>query len=268
MSAYTDALEDVHSLLDPKTVRYPYWEHEVANKKLFYVRGFTWFRRNILRNVTELNNREYVKDMYSLLDLRESWLKEPYAWKDAYGWKQAYYASQRFNRTEQPALEEGEFRNRKSQKNTCVVKFHKAAQTILFCEAVARRLDKSAEDVYVNMRIQPACAYIHGFTFSVIESLQREDADFLEKLRLATGQKDTRVFEDMAKYRFLVTHQLAERTHTFIRSRYGAIIGDVDFRLNNNFQLQPSIYENIDIDYDDDNLITPPLERGARSASA
>jgi hypothetical protein len=261
MSAYEDALRDVHQLLHPPSVKYPYWESEVANRKLFYVRGFTWFRREILRNVTDLNNPEFVRGMYDLLDERPSWLAEPYPWTDAYGWKQAYHASQRYKRTEQVDLEEGAFRNRKSQTNTCVLKFHKAAQTILFCEAAARCLDKNAEAVYEHMYIQPACAYIHGFSSAVLESLQQTNPAFMHELRAATGQKNARVFEDMARYRFLVTYQLATRTHAFISSRLQYALGDVDVRLNGNYQEQPSIYENIEVDESDSALLPIPKEQ-------
>jgi hypothetical protein len=199
--------------------------------------------------------------MYSLLKGRATWLSQPYPWDEVYGWKQAYHASQGYNRTG-GIVEPGEYVNGKSKKPSCVLKFHKAAQTILFCEAVARLRHKNGEDVYERMRIQPACAYIHGFTATLLDELSAIDPQFLSKLRAATGQKDVKVFEDMAKYRFPVTYHLAFRVHKFISDNYNTRIGLVDVRLDGKNQLSPSVNENIEVDYADPQLIPTP-ERGA-----
>jgi hypothetical protein len=94
----------------------------------------------------------------------------------------------------------------------------------------------------------------------MLETLKNRDPQFSRDIRGTTGQKDIRVFEDMAKFKLLVTYQLAMRTHQFISSRYDVEIGEVDVRLNGNYKAQPSIYEIIDPDDTDPNLIALPPE--------
>lgn len=223
---FTDISSDVYKLLDPVDVRYDGWETETAERKVFYVRGFSWFKRVVLREITEIKN--YTEREKEILYSRRAWMEEPFDWDKDFSWKQAYNAS------------------RRHKKDT--LKFQKAVETIVLCEAAAESREVNSALVYDNMRIQPACSYIHGFDKAVLNHFIEKESEFLNRLKERTGQKHTRVFFDMAHEKKTVTHQLAKRVHYFIHQVFDdPKVGDVDYRLDDGYVFKPSTNEVIDL---------------------
>jgi hypothetical protein len=127
------------SLLLTSDVTHNGWETGVANAKAFYVRGFTWFKRDVLRNITEL--KQYSDRYESFVDAKTNW-KSVYGEEigQKLGWRQAYEAS---------------LTNKRSEKNSTAVRFPKASAVILLCDLIARDRGIDHNLVYDHMVVQP-----------------------------------------------------------------------------------------------------------------
>lgn|GEM_PF-4231724 len=221
---------DVLSLLEDD-VSYPGWEHQTGDTRSFYVRGFTWFRDNVLDkklHVTDCGS--HISTMKERLAERASWHTLKFQWDD------------RFSRRQ--------FIDAASIMRKPPPKFQKAAEILLLCEVIADDLHAadptrpSGDDIYKYMRIEAAVSYIHGFTRQAFEELPLRDK---ELLRQWTGQGANDVFQDMAEG-LTVTQRLATRTRQFYATRVPELdLGGVGFRLSQRWRFGPSSNEHVDI---------------------
>lgn len=233
-------------------ITYEGWEHETGESKAFYVRGFSWFRDHVINgymNITDAG--DFIDDMKEIVKSRPAWLATPFRWQEDFGTRQFIDAA--------------------SPQRKLTPKFHKAAEIIVLCEAIAAYVhtkDPSRPDpgkVYDHMRIEPAVSHLHGFDRTLLATLESAHQDFMADIRRWTGQKTPLVFSDMALGKS-VTHKLARWTQNYITNRFpGSRIGDVDFRLGRRKKCSPSMEEDVNTKEED----LPPEARSAliRSAS-
>ena len=244
-------------------VHHEEWLDQIAQRNVFYIRGFSWFFRETNANKTffkEIYPPKTTESVVDIPDLQEqyeircegeirplnlqAWRNEvPINWDQPYSWEKAYKGSQpgHINRA---------------------LNFVQAAKAILLCELYIRR---SIEDLqrrrdllqsmYDNMRIQPAYSYVHGFNRSVIMQILRKNSGFLSDLKKVTQQPNDGVFFAMAE-RAVVTHSLACRVRKYIRMEFDYIsIGDVVSRYDAKRRYKPYNEEFIDVDHNNVDLI-------------
>ncbi len=224
-------MSDALALLEVD-ITYPDWENETGLKKSYYVRGFTWFRNEVLRDRLYVTDcASYIPEMKKLLKERKGWRKLDFKWEEDFSPRQ--------------------FIDTASLYRKLTPKFHKAAEVILLCEVIARDLHAkdskcpTPEMIYERMRIEPALSYINGFDRQIADRLSSKE---LDDLRAWTGQEGNEVFIDMANGH-TVTHKLATRTREFLAARVPGIkLGDVGFRLRKRVKLGISSNEFVDID--------------------
>jgi hypothetical protein len=222
---------DVLSLLEVD-VTYPGWEHQTGDRLAFYVRGFTWFRDQVLNgklHVTDCGS--FIPTMKERLTSREGWLVHR-----AFPWDAPF--SQR------------QFIDSASRQRKLTPKFHKGAEIILLCEVITEDINKrdkarpSPHEVYNHMRLEPALSYLHGLDRTKIGRLSPQEKDLLRRF---TGQRSNEVFFDMADGH-TVTHKLALRTREFFTKRFpDDDLGDVDFRFSERWKKGPSKFEYVDV---------------------
>jgi hypothetical protein len=223
---------DLYAILD-QDVTYPGWEHETAENKAFYVRGFSWFRDNVINgqiNITDV--APFIPQMKSLLKTRTAWMALPFKWDETFGDRQFIDAA--------------------SPHRKLTPKFQKAVEVIVLCEAIADDMHSrdsskpSGKVVYDHMRIEAAVSFIRDFDRTLIKELESKKGDFLRDLRNWTGQGTHNVFYDMADGKS-VTHKLAVWTHCFLETRFpNCGVGEVDFRLNRRKRWKPTTLEDVD----------------------
>ena len=219
-------------------ITYAGWEQATGIKKAFYVRGFTWFRDAVLAgraNITEAAN--WVPGMRKRLLSRQSWVREKFDWQEGFSARQFIDAA--------------------SVSRRAPLRFAKAVQVLVLCEAIAEDLRgrygdiPQVAEIYARMRIQPAVSYIHAFDRTAIEAMQAEDSSAMVKLRRYTGQPTPQVFQDMADGK-TVSETLAKRTAKFIGEKHPSIsLGEVSHRLDRRRSFVPSDYEFLDLKEND-----------------
>ena len=185
------------------------WEHSIAQKKSFYVRGATWFYNNVMRPISDIQKRP-AEDFDSIFKRLPEFRKLSLDWDEAFSPRQAMSAL--------------------SLRNRQAIRFHKAVQTILLCDQIVReRVDSRQIDVPVDealrrMRIEPAVFYIQDFDSEELAKLKSQEPQILERLRAETDQRTRAVFGDLAAGK-TVTRQLAEMT----RAALVKILPDTEF---------------------------------------
>lgn len=194
------------------------WSETTARKNGFYVRGFSAFRKNVLRAVGGLKQDIYFERKDELLATVSDWDDGDFDWSEKLSARQANDAA--------------------STSNPKRLQFHKAVQVILLCEAASQvrhergrhKLTDGVREAPINyMRIEPAVSYINGFDNKFIDNLLSYRSDALDLLRALTGQRDQKIFRDMANG-VTVSHKLATRTHLILRVEFEKFdLGDVDF---------------------------------------
>jgi len=221
------ALADYKYLL-VHDVTYDGWNKETAQERAFYIRGYTWYRNNVLEkigiNITDC--KQFIPDQADIISGRESWHDGLFDWKKPLAPNQLLEAV--------------------SKKKRKPIKFEKAVACLVVFEAMAKRLPGfDAQDVYGHMRIEAAVSYINDFNMNTLDTIRSRDSDFLENLKKSTEQRSKAVFNDMAG-RKTVTHKLAVRVQEFIREKYkDSEIGDVDCRYNQKVTFTPSDEEEV-----------------------
>ena len=186
------ALHDYRALLDVD-VAYEGWESQIANKTLFYIRGYTWFVEHVLKPQEKPISRcfQYVERMKAIIAERQRWNDGSFDWSAAYNADQAMRAVS--DQRRQPIM------------------FDKAVQTVVLFEAMAEPLlATEATQILGRIRIEAAASYINDFTPEILAELERRDAGFLQSLKDFTAQRSVQVFTDMAQG-VTVTHKLAKR---------------------------------------------------------
>lgn len=230
---------DVYDLLAAK-ITYDGWEIETATQKSFYVRGYTWFRQQVLNGALNVSGvaatPHYIEQMQGLIQARPNWMDKSFPWNEKFGPRQ--------------------FVNAFSAKRV-PCQFHKAAQVVALCEVVASDLHERHPTrphpsvVLQRMRIEPAVSYVHDLSRPLLERIERDDPSLFQKMRQWTGQKSPTVFYDMADNK-TVTHKLARWTRAFILARYPNMpIGDVGFRYDDRRIYKPSENEYYDANEQD-----------------
>lgn len=204
-------------------VTYPGWETETAQAKAFYVLGVTWFRTNVLAQVTAIGR--YIPRMHEVISRRQEWqCGTVFNWDEPFSERQAH-------RSLAPSSREP-------------LKFQKAVQTLVACEAAAEdRLgtDFSQDEFYRRMRIEAAVSYIHDFDELKLNKMRDRRPDFLTVLMQKTGQRGTSVFTDMVHDKKTVTHKLCLKVKEIIdRDFPSSGIGIVDFRFDPIHKARPS----------------------------
>ncbi|MGJ5067529.1 hypothetical protein [Bradyrhizobium oligotrophicum] len=231
VAARADAVaSDVLQLLE-FDVSYPGWEHETAKQKAFYVRGFSWFRDKVIKDLLNITDCDtYVDEMKGRLKTRSKWIEKPFEWNDDFGARQ--------------------FINAASPVKRLTPKFHKAVECLLLCEVIADSLHlkdgsrPTGAEVYSNMSIEAAVSFIHGLDLGMLDNLTDNE---WAALRRSTGQQSNHVFLEMAQGK-TVTHKLAIRTRHFLANRKSSgRLGDASFRFSTTRKYKPSDFELIEV---------------------
>lgn len=214
-------------------VTYDDWENQTASENAFYIRGYTWFRKNILEmipmNITACG--PMIPRAKKILAERTEWQNRGFDWATRLATTQITYGV--------------------SNDKRRPLRFHKAVEAIVVFEAIAERYmqEKSPPsfgplDVYGHLRVEAAVSYVNNLK-TAMEEIRSRDSQFFDKLIAATGQEDLEVFSDMANG-VTVTHKLAEAVHLFVRSTYPDVpIGAVSFKFNPLITYEPSKHENL-----------------------
>jgi hypothetical protein len=239
-----DAVErDITKLLQ-EDISYEGWFHKTAQKKAFYVRGFTWFRERVIAgkvNIYDIPDEARIKRMKEIIESRPEWKNTPLNWNEDFGFRQ--------------------FIDSASPKVMLTPKFQKAVEIIVLCEVTAEEIHKEdpsrpgPREIFDHMRVEGAVSFLRGFGADTLKALADEHGDqFRQDLRIWTGQGDPTVFFDLAKSQ-TVTHKLVRRLHRLLKGKYlGERIGEPEYRFNGQRIYKPS--KNEDIDVKDDKL--PP----------
>lgn len=201
---------DLLSLLSRTDFMYPGWDITVARQKSFYVTGAMWFTQNVISEVTKISF--YEAEFYELLEKRKSWRVLSFDFDERFSTRQAIDAL--------------------SLKKRRPLRFFKAAQTILLCEAVIREQAKvygvtaTVEDLYRNMKIEPAVYFLEGYDIDLHRRILKNHPEFKPLALRACGQRFMEVFEDMARG-YTVTYGLATSFRDVVRVFAAQEIGDV-----------------------------------------
>lgn len=199
------------------------WQFNVGSMKVFYVRGATWFKTNVLNEVTRLN-QGYSDQLESFVhDINEAhpgWLIGGFNWEKSFAPRQAVDSL--------------------SLKRRKPIKFEKAVKTLYLCRLAASkqaeegRLSFDPFDIYKKMRIEPAAFYIQDFDLDALKDMRKKKPKIEDELRERTGQISRKVFEEMAAGH-TVTKRLADRTREAL-SAEGFDVGSVDYRYRDDVQ--------------------------------
>lgn len=194
------------------------WQFTLGDKKAFYIRGATWFRTNVLREVTKIE--KFESDLPAFEDeIRKNhpdWMIDGFDWTKKFSSRQAIDG---LGLTKRKAL-----------------KFDKAVKTIHFCQLAAQKLKAAGEttvepsEVYVRMRIEPAVFYLRDLDTKTLEAIIKEDKKLLDDLCEKCAQTSKPVFWDMAAGH-TVTRKLAEKVGNAIEEHEAdASAGTVQFK--------------------------------------
>lgn len=201
---------DLLSLLSRKDFIYPGWDITVARQKSFYVTGAMWFTQNVVSEITKISF--YESEFYELLEKRKSWRTLSFDFDERFATRQAIDAL--------------------SLKKRRPLRFFKAAQTILLCEAVLTEQAKvygvttTVEDLYHHMRIEPAVYFLEGYDIDLHRRLLKNSPEFKPLALRSCGQRFMEVFEDMARG-YTVTYGLATRFRDVVVNFAEKEIGEV-----------------------------------------
>ncbi|MEM6890368.1 MAG: hypothetical protein AAF636_19875 [Pseudomonadota bacterium] len=227
-------------------ITYDGWQFTLGDKKAFYIRGATWFKTNVLREVTKLG-----KFIDELPDFEAQIRKDYPDWMiPGFDWDKNYSSRQ--------AIDGLSLTKRKP------LKFDKAVKTIHFCQIAAKKLkakgktDIDPSDVYKRMRIEPAVFYLSDLDSKTLEALIKEDEKILDDLRDACAQTHKLVFDDMAKGH-TVTKKLAEGVEKLISGHKTSLsVGKIGFKHHDGLR-KASDRETLS----DDNVAPPPQDSEA-----
>lgn len=186
------------------------WEITTAKQKSFYVTGAMWFSQHVVSEITKVAH--YTPEFDEAVENRGLWRVEALNWNEHFSTRQAIDAL--------------------SLKKRKPLRFIKAAHTILLCEVVleedqkVRGISTAAEELYKNMRIEPAIYYVEGYDTALHRALMREADTFRPKALRACKQRFMNVFEDLARG-YTVTYELAKNFHQVVSEFAPNEIGEV-----------------------------------------
>ena len=179
------------NLVQPKLDLIPTWETSLGERNAFRVRGLSWFRANILRDIDKL--KAQIADMEVIRTGRELWTTTDLNWKESFSITQVY-----------------------SAHKSKALKFTKAAKVLLLCELAAERSGIPATVLYGHMRIEPALFGLADFTAEKLQAAQTHTENILAILRAGAAQTTEKVFWDMAEGK-AVSYRLAWRTREMLQ---------------------------------------------------
>ncbi|MGB0695816.1 MAG: hypothetical protein ACPGOY_09205 [Rhodospirillaceae bacterium] len=223
-------------------LRYPVahdgWERDIANiHKVFYLRGFSTFELEVLRNQSIVSNNKttwyiYINEMIELIGSRKQWIDSNLLSKvDEYSIRQA---------------QDGLSKQRKP------LLFGKAVQTLVLLEVMAKHIFDATGDsrdpsiVYEKMNIEAAISYIPGFERSSFDIALNRNQDLLQHLLNQTGQTNPTVFYHMADRKAVVTHKLALKVHETLNKEPTSLkLNKPDFKFNTQYKYRASKDEDI-----------------------
>jgi hypothetical protein len=203
-------MPDLMSLLSRTDFVYPGWDITVARQKSFYVTGAVWFAQNVLSEVTKISF--YEAEFYELLEKRKSWKTLSFDFDERFAARQAIDAL--------------------SIKKKRPLRFVKAAQTILLCEAVLAEqarvygVTATVEDLYHHMRIEPAVYFLEGYDIELHRRILKNSPEIKPLALRSCGQRFMEVFEDMARG-YTVTYGLAARFRDVVLQFAEQEVGEV-----------------------------------------
>lgn len=183
------------------------WLSELAPKRAFRVRGLSWFRENVVLEVSALN--PFLESVPGEIAARPGWTELSPTWSDRLSIRQVYEAVDK-----QPLL------------------FHKAAEVCLLCELAAAappngKAPVPPETLYRHLRIEPALWRISDFDKSMVDEIKRERPDAPQVVRRRCSQESVVPLYDVADGK-TVSHRLAVRMVRVLRELTPNLpIGDV-----------------------------------------
>ena len=213
-------------------VSYPNWAEEVANRhKAFFIRGFTTFSRDYLRNQSIVSSNKaqwfvFIDRMKELCQDRPLWANSDF---DLLGEFAINQLQAGLSRTRRPLL------------------FGKAVQTIGVLEAIAEAIHKADStkpapgDMYQYIGIEAAVSHIVSLERSSFQTVLERDENLAQRLLDVTGQKSLTVFFDLADRKHSVTHKLAVRARDFISENMKSLhVGEAAFEFDPLYRISPS----------------------------
>ncbi len=191
------------------------WDVLFGGNMAFYVRGTTLFRRAAYEFDKVARLAKQIDRMKAHLRQMRGWGSNMFDWDSDFS--------------------HGQVRQAWDQKPRS---FDKAAQVILLCAVAAqeaKHMQSNFPDgnaVMAYMKIEAAVYYIQDFTPQV---LARIDSAYLDEVRKMLGQRDIKVFADMAAG-LTVTWKLANGLRAALREDLPELdVGDVEIVTGKNF---------------------------------
>jgi hypothetical protein len=179
-------------LVRPSLHLIPNWEASYGDRNAYRVRGLSWFRANVQRDIDKL--KRHLDRMEEERSQRVGWNISNLPWEDRLSVTQAYAARQ------------GK-----------ALKFVKAAKVLLLCEIAAADKGIPPSVLYGHMRIEPALFGIADFSRDLLQEACDQSENLLATLRSGAAQTTERVFWDMAEGK-AVSYRLAWRTLELLRA--------------------------------------------------
>jgi len=212
----------------------PGWEVELGAMRIFRVRGFSWFKKDVTPNVSDLAplipamQAKFIPEPADQPPALPGWTAlKTFRWAEAFAMRQVYDAAG-------------------SDPSKRLLQFAKAAKVLLLCEMKAAEVGVTAETLYQHMRLEPACFGISDFTRQTLQAAERDREDIVSVLRRETAQESQGVFWDMADGKW-VTYRLATQVRRILKKELPKLrIGEVVIPLNG--RRTPSPNERIDGD--------------------
>lgn len=188
------------------------WQVNLAPKKAWVVRGFSWFKANVAPAVTAL--APLLPDMEMERAKRPAWNGPPLPWVEVFSARQLYDAAA-----------------------TKPLQFVKAAKTLLVCEMAAATKGIPATTLYEHMRIEPLVFRIADFDRHWLNRMVQRQENSVAELRQRTAQDSQAVFWGLADGA-CVSYRLADRTRLALKEMVEAEpVGDVIVPANGRLQI-------------------------------
>lgn len=181
---------DARHFVQPSLQNVQDWETTYGDRNAYRVRGLSWFRTNVQRDIDKL--KPFIAKMEEERKLRPAWNTPALAWNDSFALTQVYTARQAKG-----------------------LKFVKAAKTLLLCEVAAAAKGIPPSVVHSQMRIEPALFGLADFTAELLARACEKSENLLAVLRSGAGQSTEKVFWDMAAGK-AVSYRLAWRTRELL----------------------------------------------------
>ena len=173
------------------------WESIYGERRAFRIRGLTWFRQTVQRDIDKL--KPLIPSMEQARLGRPAWNTSDIDWSARFSLTQVYAA-----------------------RRGGTLRFEKAAKVLLLCEVAAEANGIPAAILYAHMRLEPALFGLADFTEDQLAAAVKARNDLFPALRRGAGQTTERVFTDMAEGK-AVSYRLAWKTRELLRNMVPSI---------------------------------------------